>query len=380
MTSQPSTTTWRRIADWARARVARGYEPPGTSTPTIEFIPRRPRDLSSDSANGVRGDGPGNTGAIAIGVLTPTYVARASHADQSQTIAHVLDQIADIHRAFPALRLVYFLGMQWSHEAERAEALARLDRAHEATKARDGIEFVGLCLPGPGKLRTINAVIPVARAAHLTGLLWIDDDIQMELDCLTRLTARFIDKGGRGAVGATKIPRTGTTATSSVLRRAKGVSGSAMNFPHGCCMLVETNVLAGGIPDRYPSDDVYVCFQLLAPHAANPLQHLELVPDACCRYTSGGALFPTVGKIRRILLNQHVYLADWPIETARCYFERVLFTGLWPLASWDGTQGWRVGLAKLMVQWLYFLFFLVAGAELVVRGWLRAPLRRIGWN
>ena len=42
----------------------------------------------------------------------------------------------------------------------------------------------------------------------------------------------------------------------------------------------QTAVLAGGIPDRYSSDDVYVCFQLLSPRAPNPLEHLELVPDA----------------------------------------------------------------------------------------------------
>lgn len=372
----------RQLVDWTRARVALGYEPGAASTASIEFIPRRPCDFSSEPSpsDGTSHDARRDIGASAIGVLTPTYVGRASYEDQWQTIAHVLDQIADIQRTFPALRLVYFLGMQWANEAERAEALARLRHAHELTDSYHGIEFVGLCLPGPGKLRTLNAVIAAAEPMHLTGLLWIDDDIRMEPHCLTRLTARFVNKQGRGAVGATKIPRTGTTATSRMLRRAKGVTGSAMNFPHGCCMLVETAVLAGGIPDRYPSDDVYVCFRLLSPRAPNPLERLELVPDARCSYTSGGTFVPTIGKIRRILLNQHVYLADWPVETARCYFQHVLFTGLWPLVRWDGTKGWRVGIAKLMLQWLYFVFFLLAGAELILRGFLRAPLRRIGWN
>jgi hypothetical protein len=43
-------------------------------------------------------------------------------------------------------------------------------------------------------------------------------------------------------------------------------------------------------------------------------------------------------------------------------------------------RGWRVGIAKLMLQWLYFMFFLLAGAELILRGFLGVPLRRIGWN
>jgi len=368
----------RHLFDWARGRVALGYQPAAVPASSSEFISRR--DFSSEPTDGASSDARRRTGAIAIGVLTPTYVARASYEEQSRTIAHVLEQIRDLHRTFPAMRLVYFLGMQWATEAERLEALARLRQAQQLTDPHEGIEFVGLCLPGPGKLRTLNAVIGLAGTMHLTGLLWIDDDIRMEPHCLTHLTERFVKKHGRGAVGATKIPRTGKTATSMLLRRAKGVTGSAMNFPHGCCMLAETAALEGGIPDRYPSDDVYVCFRLLSPQAPNPLEHLELVPDARCSYTSGGAFLPTIGKIRRILLNQHVYLADWPVETARCYFQHVLFTGLWPLARWDGTRGWRAGIAKLMLQWLYFMFFLLAGAELILRGFLGAPLRRIGWN
>ncbi len=374
-------TSWRgRVIDWVRARVARGYQPDPSPATSIEFIPQAPGDLSTEPANHTTDEPRRDRSSLAIGVLTPTYVGRCSHEQHSQTIAHVLDQIAEIHATFPTIRLVYFLGMQWANEAERAEAVARLRSAHQLTSARQGIEFVGLSLPGPGKLRTLNAVIDVAGAMQLTGLLWIDDDIQMAPSCLSRLTARFVSKHARGAVGATKIPRIGTTPTSKLLRRAKGVSGSAMNFPHGCCMLVETKVLVGGIPDRYPSDDVYVCFRLLSPRAPNPLEHLELVADACCSYTSGGAFGSTIGKIRRILLNQHVYLADWPVETSRCYFQHVLFTGLWPLAPWDGARGWRAGLGKLMLQWLYFTVFTAAGAELILRGFFRAPLRRIGWN
>jgi hypothetical protein len=317
---------------------------------------------------------------MSIGVLLPTYVSRAARDDQSRTIAHVLDQIADVRLAFPAMRLVYFVGIQWANDAERAEASVRLRHAHQSASALRRIEFVGLSLPGPGKLRTLNAAIELAGTMRLTGLLWIDDDIQMEPQCLTRLTARFADKHGRGAIGATKIARAGTTATSKMVRRFKGVTGSATNFPHGCCMLVETSALAGGIPDRYPSDDVYVCFQLLSPRSPDPLQYLELVPDARCSYTAGGRLAPTAGKIRRILLTQHVYLADWPVETSRCYFDHVLFAGMWPLARWDSARPWRAASMKALLQWLYFGFFLLAGAELVVRGAVRVPLRRIGWN
>ena len=63
---------------------------------------------------------------------------------------------------------------------------------------------------------------------------------------------------------------------------------------HGSPMLVETAAFADGIPDRYASDDVYVCFRLLDPRAANPLERLELVPDARCSYTSGGPFVATM--------------------------------------------------------------------------------------
>jgi hypothetical protein len=361
------------LVDWVRARVALGYEPGAARAAPIEFIPEPPRQSRREPSSCANNDPYLDNGAMAIGALTPTYVGRAPYEEQSAAIEHVLDQMADVHRALPALRLVYFLGMQWSNERELAEARARLRLASALASGYQGIEFVGLCLPGPGKLRTLNSAIALAGTMHLKGLMWIDDDIRMEPHCLARLTARFVEKQGRGAVGATKIPWTGTTATSKF-------TGSAMNFPHGCCMLVETAVLAGGIPDRYPSDDVYVCFRLLAPRAQNPLEHLELVSDARCSYTAGGRFVPTIAKVRRILLNQHVYLADWPRETARCYFQHVLFSGLWPLASWDGARGVRVGITKLLLQWLYFVFFLLAGAELMLRGLLRIPLRRIGWN
>jgi len=369
-----------RIIDWVRARVALGYQPGAAAPAPVEFIPETPPQLERPASGADRADASPGTGVTAIGALTPTYVGRGSYEDQSTAIVQVLDQMADIHRAFPALRLVYFLGMQWSNEREHADARSRLRLASELASGYQGVQFVGLCLPGAGKLRTLNRALEFAGKMQLQGLMWIDDDIRMDPHCLERLVARFVEKQGRGALGATKIPRTGTSATSSFVRRAKGVTGSATNFPHGCCMLVETAAFADGIPDRYASDDVYVCFRLLDPRAANPLERLELVPDARCSYTSGGPFVATMGKLRRILLNQHVYLADWPLETGRCYFQQILFAGLWPLARWDRARGLRLGVTKLLLQWLYFGFFLVAGAELIVRGFLRMPLRRIGWN
>ena len=306
-------------------------------------------------------------------------MGRGPYEVQAQAIHQVFEQLADVRRAFPLLRLVYMLAMQWSNNREASEARARLRLANRLALAQ-GIEFVGLCLPGPGKIRTLNGAIALANRMHLKGLMWVDDDVRLHSHCLVRLVDKFVRNRAKGAVGATKIPAIRDNLTSRLLQSVKGITESATNFPHGCCMMVETEALLGGIPDRYSSDDVYVCFRLLNPRAPNPLERLELVRDARCTYSPGGRFLPTLAKVRLILLNQCVFLADWPPETTRYYFKHILFIGLWPLGAWDGARGWLRGIAKLMLQWLYFALFVLAGAELVVRGFLRAPLRRIAWN
>jgi hypothetical protein len=242
------------------------------------------------------------------------------------------------------------------------------------------VGFVGLSLAGPGKVRTLNAAIGLAELGHFAGVGWCDDDVRMEAGALQRMVASFLERGCQGAVGATKIPHPKPYVTSKLLYRAKQVAAPATNYPHGCCILVATSVVIGGIPDRYLSDDGYVCFRLLDPDLDDPQRYLHLVPDARCHYLVAGPAGQTRRRIRRLLLNHHVYLADWPIPVSRYYFRRILFPGMWPVAGWDGQRGFCTALQNAAIKWLYFCWFVAVGAELWLRGLVNRPLRRLTWS
>lgn len=347
-----------------RRRIARGYQPTTTWDTPVEFVP----------SGGVPRPHPGGGG---IGLVVPTQPSRAPLEEQQAMFGELLANVAAARRAHPDVRLVLMIGMQWRTPGEKDEARRRL----AALVAADaGPDTVGLLLQGPLKVRTLNAAIRVAEQLGLEGIGWIDDDVRMAEDCLARLVAAFREGGSRGAVGATKIPYASAHVTSRLLHRAKAIAAPAMNYPHGCCILVATSVVAGGIPDRYVSDDGYVCFRLLDPAAADPLHNLRLVPDARVHYQVAGPAGATRRRIRRLLLNHHVYLADWAYPTSRYYFREILFLGLWPLAPWDFSQGVRTGCQKTAIKWLYFLWFAAIGAELYVRGLCGRPLRAVAWH
>ena len=138
-------------------------------------------------------------------------------------------------------------------------------------------------------------------------------------------------------------------------------------------------VVTGGIPDRYLCDDGYVCFRLLDPGRADALHRLRLVPDARCHYHVAGPAGQSRRRIRRLLLNHLIYLADWSYPVSRLYFRQILFAGMWPLTDFDGSAGRRRGAAKAAIGWLYFAWFARTAAELYLRGLLRRPLREVPW-
>ncbi|MFD0385569.1 hypothetical protein ACFQ2B_34475 [Streptomyces stramineus] len=273
-----------------------------------------------------------------------------------------------------------FVGMQWSSAEEEDESVRRLRALLPRARARlPRVPVCGLSLPGPGKPRTLNAAIGVAELLGCAGVGWVDDDVTLEAGCLARLARDFLAAGCRGAVGATKVPHTKEFATSRLLARAKAIAAPATDYPHGCCILVATDVVSGGMPGRYVSDDGYVCFRLLDPALPDPLARLRLVPDARCHYYVAGPAGETRRRIRRLLLNHLVDLADWPLPVARHYFRHILFAGLWPLTGFDGTGGRRRGVQKALIKWLYFAWFAGVGAELYLRGLTGRPLRAVEW-
>ncbi|MGA4957597.1 glycosyltransferase family protein [Streptomyces lavendulocolor] len=362
-----------------RATVSRGYRPGTTwSTPVRYVLDGRPEPRGArEAADALR---PARPSGTAVALVAPTYVGRGTLAEQAERLDALLDRVAEAVRAHPDVGVLLFVGMQWRDAAEEKEALLRLEALlRRATEREPGVRVCGLSLRGPGKPRTLNAAVAVAELLGCAGVGWFDDDVTLEPDCLAHLVGAFVAGGCRGAVGATKVPHTAAYATSRTLARAKAVAAPATDYPHGCCILVATEVMAGGMPDRYVSDDGYVCFRLLDPRLPDPLRYLRLVPEARCHYVVAGPAGETRRRIRRLLLNHLIDLADWPLPVARHYFRHVLFGGMWPLTGFHRAKGVRHGVAEAAIKWLYFCWFCGVGAELYVRGLVRRPLREVRW-
>ncbi|MEV0301442.1 hypothetical protein [Streptomyces prasinus] len=363
-----------------RGTMARGFRPPESwAVPVRYLLPGLRADgtpRAEEAAEALRTP----AGQPGIALVVPTYVSRVPLARQREWFDALLDQAAAVARDHPRVPLVLFVGMQWSSAEEEEESLRRLRVLLDDARTRlPGLRVCGLSLPGPGKPRTLNGAIAVAELLGCAGVGWADDDVTLEEGCLSRLVRDFLAAGCRGAVGATKIAHAHEYATSRLLSRAKAIAAPATNYPHGCCILVATDVVAGGLPGRYVSDDGYVCFRLLDPVLPDPLTHLRLVPDARCHYYVAGPAGETRRRIRRLLLNHLVDVADWPLPVVRHYFGHVLFGGMWPLTGFDSSRGARHGLKKTLIKWLYFAWFAGIGSELYVRGLSGRPLRGIEW-
>jgi len=263
--------------------------------------------------------------------------------------------------------------MQYAPGA-RTLAASRLEALREAVSRR-GVPFGGFLLAGFGKVRSVNAALAAALEWRAAGLLQMDDDIRLEPGAIAALVKAYDAGGRRGAVGAAKSGRARAHKASRLLLWLKGQTRPACNYPHACCMLLNPVALAPGIPGRYASDDGYICFTLLRPASADPFELLRIVPDARCQHFVGGRAGESVRRIRRLLLNHHVLLSDFPLETSEFYIRRILFPGFWPV----GAAERPFAPLRWFLQSLYFLWFLSVGIELALRGLLRRPLDRIRW-
>lgn len=358
-----------------RQVISRGYRPGTTWRRPVRFVlaDGRLADELTDPRLAPE------DGRVGLAFVLPTHLRRYDAAGHRAWFEGVLSQLERVPEAVPGVRVVVLAGMQWMGPGEEAESIERLRDLARLADARNAVRFVGLSLPGPGKVSTLNAGIAVADELHLTAVGWLDDDVRLEPGCLPNLVRDFAGHGYTGAVGATKVAHARPYVTSRLLHRAKAVTATATNYPHGCCLLVERSVVTGGIPDRYVCDDGYVCFRLLDPDHTDALRHLRLVPGARCHYDVAGPAGQSRRRIRRLLLNHIIYLADWSYPVSRHYFRRILFPGMWPLTGFDSSAGRRRGLAKSAITWIYFAWFARTAAELYLRGLLRRPLREVRW-
>ncbi|MEU0666635.1 glycosyltransferase family 2 protein [Streptomyces lavendulocolor] len=355
--------------------VARGFDPGPEVRPPVTFV------LPP-------GERPDSLPAGGLGVLLPTYVSRCGEEEHSAMAAHVREALAEVRAAHPDLPLTLWVGMQYG-PGEYEEAVRRLRWLAGAARRGTGpatsmappaVAFAGLALPGPGKLRTVNAAVRAGRDRGYAGWLWIDDDVELGPRCLSRIVTRFLARGCTGAVGARLVALPRSTPSSQVMDRVSGCTVPPGACPVAGCMLVATAVVAGGIPPRRLADDGFVLFELLDPAAGDPLRDLEVLPDAYCRtYRVGGAR-DTLRRLRRSLYSHVTCMADYPRATAVRYFRDVLFHGLWPLAPWDARRGPVRGALRWAVKAVHFGWFCAVASGLVVRGLTHRPLRSVAWG
>jgi hypothetical protein len=197
--------------------------------------------------------------------------------------------------------------------------------------------------------------------------------------CLARLVEGFFQRqGGPCVVGATKVPHEREEASSRWLFRFKQRMSPAVNYPHGCCLLVQAALFDRGIPDRYTCDDGYFCYEMLQRVPDEVSERMALIPTARCHYWVGAERGRLLPRLRRILVHHVVFLADYPSPVGAKYLSEYLYPGFWPLSRVPPLGAPRA--ARWLLQSLHFAFLSGTALELGVRGAIGRPLREIRWG
>ncbi len=373
---------------WARKLVAAGYQPAAVLQPRTTWIVATdisPADTAlADTAlaDTATTDAVGAADASAADVLPlvaifcPTVVTSENASDQQEALERLADRVRDLQSARPDRRFVLWLGVQ-GEALERGECERRVRDASRACAGR-GLVFAGFVQDRVGKVPSLNVALKAAARLRASALIQVDDDVYLDAGCLEILLRAYDARSGEAAVGATKIPVRRSMRTSGALRWLRGQTGHACAYPHGCCIALNPHSARFPIPERYNTDDGYICFRWLRPAAADPLCDLMVVPDATCRYFVGGAPGESAWRIRRMLLDIHVLLADFPRATSEYYFRHLLFPGLWPIGIPEPAPA-RTSPLRWTLRFVYFLMFSAVGVELMVRGLFGRPLKRIHW-
>lgn len=335
--------------------VRRGYVPPAKPPATIEWVLSPPV-----------GDG-------RLVVFCPTVTLVDNERPQADAVMQYATQLEAGLRRGALPPCVLLLGVHHAPE-RRALAVARLDALRRRLDASP-VPLAAFCTTAPGKVTALNVAIDLALRDRAVGLLQLDDDIRLTDGAVAALYAAYTAAGRPVAVGAAKVGLARQTGTSRLMRWSKRRTGTAVSYPHACCMLVDPRLLAPGVPPRYVSDDGYICFALLRPQLDDPLCLLRLAPEARCAHYVGGPARQATRRVRGILLSVHIFLADFAPDVSRYYFREILFPGFWPLGSLPP----HARPLSWAVQALYFAWFAAVGLELALRGACGRPLTDIGW-
>jgi hypothetical protein len=319
-----------------------------------------------------------------IAIFLPTMLARFDLAGVGEFLDEIGREIrfaieeadVDIHLY---IAMQYGGGSEVKGRAAVEMMLQTLAQSLRGTPARVGM--VALLLPGPGKIVSINAMTALASDRKVEAVVLIDDDVAFSAKCFSRLIQAYLASPAPVAIGARKIGQPFATSSSQILSRMKTFTQPAVNYPHACCMIVSIEVIAPEIPLIYSSDDGYVCFRLLQPWSAEPLERLRLLDHAYCYHQVGGRDAGEIfSRIRRMLLHHHLFLSHADRQSTGYYLSQLLFFGMWPLVPFDRANGWGRGIIKCLLKYAYAIWFGKIAIELIVRGFSNRPLSEISWG
>lgn len=312
--------------------------------------------------------------------ILPTYVGSNEPNKQVEQMIHIFDRVNEVAENFDHVPIILFIAFQFTEGHSEVAKKIMEQFFKQQKQCRSNLKLIGFINKGSRKKINLNIAISFVQNFNLSGIGWVDDDVYLEPKCLVYLVEKFIKMPSPCAVGAKKIAASYTGWHSRVLKKIKLLTQPAMNYPHGCCILVSPEVIIKGIPNRYCSEDGYICFELISPNEKDPFYRLCIVPESICHhYVGAKTLKETLQKIRRLLLNHIIFMADYPKEVSIYYFQFSLFYGLWPLSPWST----KLSLTKRLLAWpikmIHFSWFVITGLEVIIRAMINRPVS-INWR
>jgi len=315
----------------------------------------------------------------ALLMLLPTFVGRGPWEAQAPAVRNYFRQIRQLEDRFTAQPVIAVVAMQWTDDEQ--EAVDRL-RSCQALATAEGIRcFVGLSLKARRKMLSLTAAFTIANRADVLAVGWMDDDIRLSDHALSVLWDAFGKCNHAGAIGPLKVGLPRSNGSSRLVARMKRRTEPATNYPHGCCILVEADLVRRGMPHRFVSDDGWVCFELLRPEAPDPMEMLRICREAVCWHEIGAASFgANAQRIRRMQLNHLIFMASYPRAKGLYYLRHILFHGFWPVGVSRKGPAAGVDPLRWLAKALHFLWFSSVAVELVLRGLIGRPLREVSWG
>ncbi|MEM1368434.1 MAG: hypothetical protein AAGG02_10535 [Cyanobacteria bacterium P01_H01_bin.15] len=230
------------------------------------------------------------------------------------------------------------------------------------------------------KVSSINGVLKTLTSQSVLCIGWLDDDILFQPELISQMNGKFFSNENYLAIGATKQAIARKYRWARLLTHAKAaMSTPVTKYPSGCAILIDRKRFIDGIPNRYDSDDDYICFELISDIRGNGQLPWHINSETVCIHLVGGPFGQSKKRIRRSLLWMSIFLADYKTKGSGFYFTQIAFFGMWPITKFDRSNGTTRGIQKMILKYIYFVWFCRFFFELVIRGLISRPLETVDW-